>query len=805
MAVWASRGAQEPRRPKHSGYTWVPKAMQPAQPERQHKKQGRNGPRIQSKETQRVPEKTQAAPQDPPRKRTTHWTEKPESETHRHCPPTAEPAGTPVKQPESSSNGPDAKLSPACGSTAASQVAVPPVELPVSRSGKSSMCWCPSGHALLEFKAALPSICGACQQEADVGAAMWGCQPCDFELCLDCREALPQCDAGCAASTAHDGNLTDSTDTPRQAGEEGWATADDTWWSLEVDTWDWNACDDLEFQQTVDETLTGPDGDLYDIFYPGDSLPEDFTAPEDLSPRSASSSSSHSRPKTSGELGILSILTFMRSVAADRYPARAMLFDIVHTAASMALGDNFDRFALVGSTALRIDTPDSDLDAVVFTRNAVGPSGEEMQPPMPVIVLRQIADMLQACDPSLRLQLVDCTRVPVLTAFTEDGQISLDLTVDQPQSEWHVLWLQSQRREGVLDTPFMQGVPVPTLDGWEQGLEAAALRCIKWWLRRRHIPVSKEGGYPTVVWTLMVIHALRCSVFYDEAKGEDEQAAVDERTLLAALAVFFDRFSEGGLGGTLLFAEGKHARFCPQPHHRSTQLAALPSESFSVLDPTTTSEDSAAVGITPAELAPRISSATQLLHAYELHRAQQLSALALTCEESSASTGEGGAALRELFSDVGDKLNLIPAVVPEESLGVIYMRESTLSFGLLERIRAKPGWGAGFLHRHDKHSRVGVRRCYIEADQRLAIPQGFSHSHVDWLSPADIVCVASLQTWHEASSQTTVFQFDTESFERWYTMHKLLGIDFHSTRSMPPPKARKSRYGKKYGKDVVRI
>jgi len=332
--------------------------------------------------------------------------------------------------------------------------------------------------------------------------------------------------------------------------------------------WDWQDTEsaaDYEYELSGDESLLGPDGELYEIFYPGDS------PPEELSPRFAETSSDASvgspdqhvtlelhsgtevaaagnwqsldtgtgKPQTSAEVGILGILTFMRGVAAVSYPARSQLFDTVQTAAAIALGDHFERFALVGSTALRIDTPDSDLDAVVFTRSSVSPSGEDLHPPLATDALRRITEMLRASDPSLRLQLVDCTRVPVLTVFSSDGELSLDLTVDQPLSEWHVLWLQSQRKDPVFDLPFMQGVPVPTLDGWEQGLEAAALRCIKWWLRRRHIPVSKEGGYPTVVWTLMVIHALRCSVFYNEGNGDDACTTVNERTLLGAIAAFF--------------------------------------------------------------------------------------------------------------------------------------------------------------------------------------------------------------------------------------------------------------------------
>jgi len=113
---------------------------------------------------------------------------------------------------------------------------------------------------------------------------------------------------------------------------------------------------------------------------------------------------------------------------------------------------------------------------------------------------------------------VDCARVPVLTVWSKDGRLSLDLTVDQPLGEWHVLWFQSLWQWD----PFAslpETLPPPIGEDkkhWSAGLEATVLRCIKWWLRRRNIPVSKEGGYPTVVWTLMVLHVLRCSVFVNE-------------------------------------------------------------------------------------------------------------------------------------------------------------------------------------------------------------------------------------------------------------------------------------------------
>lgn len=654
---------------------------------------------------------------------------------------------------------------------------------------------CPAGHLMQEFIADVAAICGVCYHECTQGKAMLGCRACDLDVCMQCHQSAEENVCGSLVGYFHDDNSTASTNTPRQDCDVQWTNVDDVWWPQDVLwSWDWQEIEtENEFAFNADEELLGPDGELYEIFYPGDSPPEDFPTQEssgrssehsymmsdtgqwdetdgDLLPGGPGSRAelSEAGPQTSAEACVLSILNFMRGIAAVSYPARAQLFETVHLATAASLGDHFERFALVGSTALRIDTPDSDLDAVVFTKSCTGPLGEEFYPPLAVDILNQIAQTLSSFDPSLQLQVVHCTRVPVLTVFSADGELSLDLSVDQPQSELHVLWLQSQRKEPVLDFPYMQGVPVPTLDGWEQGLEAAALRCIKWWLRRRHIPVSKEGGYPTVVWTLMVIHALRCSVFYNEAARDGARGVVNERTLLGAIAVFFDRFAEGGLSGTLLFAEGKHAEFRPQHAPQNyAQQPPLSSDTFSVLDPTTTDGNSAAFGIEPMELAPRISSATQLFHAYELRRAQQLSSLALQDEELNQDSSEAGIALNELFAE-NEAMNLLPAVVPEEPVGVMFLCEGVLVFGILWSINLKPGWSAPFLHRHDMQSRIAVNVCSIDVDAQLA---ALMDSEYHWLCPADVVCMASVRKYDEAM----VYILDTGSLDRWCNMHALLG------------------------------
>jgi len=214
-----------------------------------------------------------------------------------------------------------------------------------------------------------------------------------------------------------------------------------------------------------DETLLGPDGDLYDVFYPSagaDEKEEVSTAcsesqadfmyePGDIADKECHPYPVFSCRESSAEAGIADVVEFMRNAAVARYPARARFFELVQEAAAEALGMHFERLALVGSTALKIDTPDSDLDVVAFTRAALKEADSDAQelsfPPSPVESLRRIAQRLAARDAGLKLQLVDCSRVPVLTVVSADEELSLDLTVDQPLGELHVLWFQKFWRE----------------------------------------------------------------------------------------------------------------------------------------------------------------------------------------------------------------------------------------------------------------------------------------------------------------------------------------------------------------------
>ena len=48
---------------------------------------------------------------------------------------------------------------------------------------------CPAGHALTKFVSDLSCLCGTCHSELSLGATMWGCRVCDFDLCEACYSA----------------------------------------------------------------------------------------------------------------------------------------------------------------------------------------------------------------------------------------------------------------------------------------------------------------------------------------------------------------------------------------------------------------------------------------------------------------------------------------------------------------------------------------------------------------------------------------------------------------------------------------
>jgi hypothetical protein len=415
---------------------------------------------------------------------------------------------------------------------------------------------------------------------------------------------------------------------------------------------------------------------------------------------------------------------------------------------------------------------------VVFTRGSFEP----------VEALHQIRSALANWDPTLRLDLVRCTRVPVLVVWTADGELSLDLSVDQQLPEQHVLWFRRQRELSDLPPPRqtvgLSHLPTPPALERDLGFEAVLLRCVKWWLRRRKMPSMKEGGYPSLVWTLMALHALRCSASDDSDEGHPGSRG---RRLLSALAAFFDRFAgHDGLSGTILFQEDARSEFrrvplkdpCAGGGDASSSMRPSWPE-FSLLDPTATGSD----GEAPTDLAPRTSPATQLLHAYELQRARRLSAAALRPSAyarddpgAALGDGQGARALRELFEEPDIVSNYLPAVLEDDGpTGILLLRGDHLELGILRQIVPRPGWDAPFLHRRDVHSCLHVHLCNV-SETGVVEPRPEAEAAEARRTPCDFVSLAALREWRPPPGATGAgaFALEPDDLDRWREMRALL-------------------------------
>jgi hypothetical protein len=390
---------------------------------------------------------------------------------------------------------------------------------------------------------------------------------------------------------------------------------------------------------------------------------------------------------TSAEVFISEALALMDGHARKLHCARNALIAIVETAARQALGMNFDRLVLVGSTALCIETPGSDLDIVCFTRDLMGA--------MSVDHLRNIHWALQELIHSwgeqeslLRLGLIDDARVPILQVWCPGADLAMDISVDQTLPVDHVRWFRENGAAPRLDPPPLVAPPITLV-----------LRCVKWWLRHRRIPRMKEGGFPTIVWLLMALHAVRCSVSLPFDAVSRPMA-----TLLVALHAFFEKYSTWkGLHGAIVFSPDG-SEFHP---HKETHAA--PWVEFSVMDPTRQGAES-------LDLAPRIAPATMLLLVHEIRRAaRRLPSLQET------NYGDGRQALEEIFTEVPETQNQLPVCLSDstEAYGVMILYGEgvgRVEVGLVNSIIPRAGWTAPFLHRRDDRSSVQVH--LLDAEDR---------------------------------------------------------------------------------------
>eukprot|EP00913_Durusdinium_trenchii_P000267 g242.t1 len=151
------------------------------------------------------------------------------------------------------------------------------------------------------------------------------------------------------------------------------------------------------------------------------------------------------------------------------------------------------------------------------------------------------------------LELIDDARVPILrvTCGPRDhvGTCTVDVSVDQIRPLDHVRWFQ---RVGAAPRPTEPPPPVAPL-------VTLTLRCVKWWLKQRQIPRTKEGGLPTLAWLLMAVHV--CSLKENQHEVSSTQRPM--AALLSSLAAFFGHYqSLECLDGVLCFsADGASSHF----------------------------------------------------------------------------------------------------------------------------------------------------------------------------------------------------------------------------------------------------
>lgn len=149
---------------------------------------------------------------------------------------------------------------------------------------------------------------------------------------------------------------------------------------------------------------------------------------------------------------------------------------------------------VVGSTSWGGAVPESDLDLVLLSPSKEA-EGQEA-----VALLRLLRDSLEelgaegaegeggerlkAC-PWKHLELLDAPRVPLLRLLDAGGELSCDVSVDRQRALHHRRVL----RRDLEGRPEMLGF----------------VRLVKYWLRRRGLPMAGEGGIPSLAWAVAAL------------------------------------------------------------------------------------------------------------------------------------------------------------------------------------------------------------------------------------------------------------------------------------------------------------
>eukprot|EP00929_Paragymnodinium_shiwhaense_P065379 TRINITY_DN32781_c0_g1_i2.p1 TRINITY_DN32781_c0_g1~~TRINITY_DN32781_c0_g1_i2.p1 ORF type:complete len:815 (-),score=163.23 TRINITY_DN32781_c0_g1_i2:87-2531(-) len=147
---------------------------------------------------------------------------------------------------------------------------------------------------------------------------------------------------------------------------------------------------------------------------------------------------------------------------------------------------------VIGSMGLAVEVDGADLDLTLCCPLEMEPCG----------VLRELEDAVKKVPEISDVQLMDQAYTPVL--IFRWGGMTLDVTVNQMGAIRDTLLLRYALRTSGTEL-------------------AATLRLLKLWLRRRRIPGTKVGGFPTLVWIRQAVR------FYQEyhSEGGARRVAMD--------------------------------------------------------------------------------------------------------------------------------------------------------------------------------------------------------------------------------------------------------------------------------------
>eukprot|EP00933_Yihiella_yeosuensis_P039180 TRINITY_DN33130_c0_g1_i1.p1 TRINITY_DN33130_c0_g1~~TRINITY_DN33130_c0_g1_i1.p1 ORF type:complete len:632 (+),score=114.71 TRINITY_DN33130_c0_g1_i1:229-2124(+) len=462
----------------------------------------------------------------------------------------------------------------------------------------------------------------------------------------------------------------------------------------------------------------------------------------------------------SGEVFLMEMLAAMDQHMQQLRETQQGLVATVELACRRALDRNFGRLVLVGSAALRVETPGSDVDVVCFTRR----DGNESVG-LPSDILRRVHWALQELiqqysdyPTSFTMELIADARTPILRVLWGplDHAVAIDVSVDQTRPLDHIRWFQ---RVGAAPRPTE---PPPLV----APLVTLTLRCVKWWLRQRQIPRTKEGGMPTLGWLLMAVHVCSLPETHEQAivSGQRPMAA-----LLASLSAFFRHYNSlERLDGVLQFApDGGSSDFKRRSEREIKSRGPAATSALAelgVLDPTREGAES-------LNLVPRLYPATQLLLSHELSRASKF--LDQVPKGNEALPGDSRPIMEELFRALPEGTNALPSWLHGQTVPALVTCGEVapgsgiqqVEFGIIEGVAPRPGWKAPFLLRGDERSEVSVRICDIE---ELSGNITNHRPNVLRLSPSNFICRVNLER------EGQKWRIDREGVQRYRSMRETI-------------------------------